>query len=114
MELVFYNLEKNFFEDCPAGGIREWVNESQSVCVCVCVYMGISAGSLPAAVSKSTAPSLLDAYADSSVSWSSKPTGEAPWSAGEMSRIKRYFLAVGVLLLVSSAVGTSAHSSLDN
>lgn len=68
MELVFYNLEKDFSEGFPVGEIR----------LCVCVYVcvlcaGVAWGgeqgwlcSLLAAVFDMRAPSLLVFYADTS------------------------------------------------
>lgn len=59
MELVFYNPEKNFLENCPAVKIRA----REKLCVCVCPW-GCEQGSLqfPAAFSESRAPSLLTFY----------------------------------------------------
>lgn len=35
MESAFYNLEKNFLEDCPKGKTKERRKDSVYVCVCV-------------------------------------------------------------------------------
>lgn len=38
MESAFYNLEKNFLEDCPKGKTKERWKDSVCVRVCVCTW----------------------------------------------------------------------------
>lgn len=114
MELVFYNLEKNFSEGFPVGEIR--------LCVCV-LCAGVAWGceqawlcSVPAAVFDMRAPSLPMFYADTSQH--TTRGAASPWVKPakvqeKLTELRENFW-LGGKGGVSSAVQTPAHSSLDH